>query len=515
MADKRLESEGRSPSRPSTAADVEKLEVAAPAGDDLHRTMSSRHLVFIAIGGAVGTGLFLGSGQALSKTGPVGCLIAYLFMGTIVYSAMTSLGEMATLIPVTGSFTSYASRFVDGSLGFAMGWIYWFSWAITWPLELTAAGIIIQYWRDDLSIGIWIAVFWVVFTAINCLPVRWFAELEMYFASIKVLTIVGFVIFAICINAGAGSQGYLGFRYWSDPGPFAAYLVDGPVGKFVGFASVLIQASFSYQGTELVGVGAGETRDPKRNVPLAIRNAFWGIVLMFSFTIFFIGILVPYTNEQLLSDSSDASASPLVIAANLAGVRVLPDIINAVLLTAVLSAAQSNVYSGSRILVALANEGHAPRFFLRTTRHGLPYHAVAFTTAFGLLAFMNLSDQGGSVFNWFVNIIGVAGLITWLCINLCHLRFMRALTAQNMRRNELPYVAPWQPWLAWYGAFFNALVVITQGFAAFIPWDTTDFFVAYVSLILFVVLYVGHKLLYRTKLIPLAEVDLNRGRLQD
>jgi amino acid transporter len=496
-------------------ASADREPVGVGESDALHRGMSSRHLVFIALGGAVGTGLFLGSGTALNKAGPVGCLIGYLFVATLLYSVMTSLGEMATFIPVAGSFTSYASRFIDRSLGFSMGWTYWFSWAITWPLELTAAGIIIQYWRPDLSIGIWIAIFFVLFTATNFLPVRWYAELEMWFASIKVVTIVGFIIFAICINAGASPQGYLGFRYWRDPGPFAEYLVSGATGRFLGVLGVLIQASFSFQGSELVGVGAGETRDPRKNVPRAIRNTFWAITLMFCFTIFFIGLLVPSTNENLLSDASDASASPLVIAANLASVRVLPDIINAVLLTAVLSAANSNIYSGSRIIVALANEGHAPRFFTRTTTSGVPYLAVAFTSVFGVLAFLNLSDEGGNVFNWFVNIIGVAGLITWLCINLCHLRFMRALTAQNMRRNELPYVAPWQPWLAWYGAFFNALVVITQGFAAFIPWDTTDFFVAYVSLILFVVLYVGHKLLYRTKLIPLAEVDLNRGRLQD
>jgi yeast amino acid transporter len=335
----------------------------------------------------------------------------------------------------------------------------------------------------------------------------------MWFASIKVVTIAGFLIFAICINAGASEQGYIGFKYWKEPGPFAEYLLTGATGRLLGFCSVLIQASFSYQGTELVGIGAGETRDPHRNVPRAIRNAFWSITFMFSFTIFFVGLLVPYTNGDLLKDSADASASPLVIAASLAGVRILPDIINAVLLTAVLSAANSNIYSGSRILIALANERHAPQFFARTTASGIPYFAIAFTSSFGLLAFMNLSSEGGNVFNWLVNIIGVAGLITWLCINLCHLRFMSALKAQNISRAGLPYVAPWQPWLAGYGAFFNLLIVITQGFVAFIPWDTTSFFVAYISLFLFVVMYVVHKLVFRTKLIPLAEVDLHRGRI--
>jgi yeast amino acid transporter len=386
--------------------------------------------------------------------------------------------------------------------------------AITWPLELTAAGIIIQYWRPDLSIGIWIAVFWAVFTETNFLPVRYFAEMEMWFASIKVVTIVGFLIFGICINAGAGDQGYLGFKYWQDPGPFAEYLLAGTMGKFLGFWSVLTQASFSFQGTELVGMGTGEARDPRRAVPRAIRNSCWSIVSMFSLTIFFIGILVPYSNDALLKDSTDASASPLVIAASLVGVRILPDVVNALLLTAVLSAANSNVYSGSRILVALANEGHAPKLLTMTSRHGIPCYAIGLTSVFGLLAFLNLSPMGGNVFNWLVNIISVAGLLTWYCLNVCHLRFMGAMSAQNIPRTALPYQGPWQPWLAWYGAAFNLLVIITQGFTAFIPWNTTSFFVAYISVFLFVGGFATHKFICRTKMIPLLQVDLQRGRLE-
>ncbi|KAK9423135.1 putative Amino acid permease/ SLC12A domain-containing protein [Seiridium unicorne] len=483
------------------------------ADTQLKRGLQSHHLQFLAIGGTIGTGLFLGSGTALATAGPVGSLIAFIFVGTVVYSVMVSLGEMASFIPVPGSFTVYASRFVDPSLGFAMGWIYWFSWAMTLAVELTAAGIIIQYWNSGLNIGIFIAIFWVVFSAINLLPVRWFGEIEMYLSSIKVVTIVGFVIFAICIDAGAGQQGYLGFHAWANPGPFAESVVDGAAGKFVGFWSVLVTAGFSYQGAELVGVGAGETADPAKAVPSAIRWTFWGILSLFVSTIFFIGLLVPYDNEALVSGSSNASSSPLVIACNLAGVSVLPDIINAVLLTAVLSAAQSNIYSGSRILVALADEKHIPKFMTKTNKQGTPYIAVACTSAFGLLAFLNLSADGTEVFNWFMNITSIAGFITWSCIIICHLRFMSALKFQHTARNQLPYRAPFEPYLAWYGLFFCILILLTNGFTVFIDWNTSDFFTAYVSLILFFVLYVGHKLVYRTKFVPLADVDLMRGRV--
>ncbi|KAI9902383.1 hypothetical protein N3K66_001735 [Trichothecium roseum] len=476
----------------------------------LDRALSSRHLQFIAIGGTVGTGLFLGTGGALATAGPVGVLLAFIFIGSVVFSVMTALCEMTAYIPVAGAFGAYASRFVDPTLGFAMGWIYWFSWSLTFALELTAAGLIIQYWTYSVHIGVWITIFWVMFTALNYLPVRWFAEFEMWFSSIKVVTILGFLIFSICVNAGVGDQGYLGFKYWKE-GAFAEYLTDGDTGKFLGFWAVLITAGFSFQGTELVGIGAGETADPRTAIPHAVRWTYGLIFSLFVSTVFFLGINVPYDNPDLSKESSDASASPLVIVANLAGVKVLPDIINAVLLTAVLSAANANVYSSSRILIALADEGHAPKFFKRTNKIGTPYFAVAFCAAIGLLAYMNLSSSGEKVFDWFLNITSVAGFICWSLINVCHVRFMAALRAQGIDRSTLPYTAPLQPYLSWFGLFFCILICITNGFSVFVNWNTSNFFAAYISVILFVVLYVGHKAIFRTKIVPLKDVDLVKG----
>jgi amino acid transporter len=429
---------------------------------------------------------------------------------------MTALGEVATYLPIPGAFTSYATRLIDPSLGFAMGWIYWFSWAITFALELTATGLIIQFWNQDLNIAIFIGVFWVFITLFNMLPVSFFGELEFWFSSIKVLTVIGFMIFGICINAGAGQQGYMGFDTWVHPGPFVAYDNISPdsTAKFVGFWAVLIQAAFSYQGTELVGIAAGETENPRKTVPSAIRKTFFRILFFFVLTIFFIGILVRSDDKQLLNSSTDANASPFVIVARNAGVAVLPDIINAILLTVVLSAANSNVYSASRILIGLAQEGFAPRFFKKTSKAGVPYYSVAFASAFGLLGFMNVSNSGATVFNWFLNISSVAGLISWASILGCHLAFMRALKARNISRDLLPYKALWQPWFSWYGLFFNVLIIITQGFSAWIPeFSVTDFFVAYISLILFVVLYLGHKIVYRPSFIRPIEADIDTGRI--
>jgi amino acid transporter len=238
---------------PHSSSDVEK-QTAPVAEEGLKRNLSSRHLQFVAIGGTVGTGVFIASGGSIATAGPVGALLAYVFVGTLVYSVMLSLAEMATYLPVSGAFTQYASRFVDPSLGFSMGWIYWFSWSITYALELTAAGLIIQWWDADLNIGIFITIFWVPITAVNFLPVDVFGEFEFWFASIKVVALFGFWIFAICMNAGVGKQGYIGFKYYNEPGAFAPYLAEGPVAKFVGFWAVLIQAGFAFQVCSVVSL---------------------------------------------------------------------------------------------------------------------------------------------------------------------------------------------------------------------------------------------------------------------
>lgn len=499
---------------PHSSSDVEK-QTAAPE-EGLKRNLSSRHLQFVAIGGTVGTGVFIASGGSIATAGPAGALLAYVFVGTLVYAVMNSLAEMATYLPISGAFTQYAARFVDPSLGFSMGWVYWFSWSITYALELTAAGLIIQWWNSSLSIGIFITIFWIPITAVNFLPVDVFGEFEFYFASIKVVALLGFWIFAIIMNAGGvGEQGYIGFKYWNEPGAFAPYLAEGPVAKFVGFWAVLIQAGFAYQGTELCAIGAGESANPRKTMPQAIRRTFWSIFTLFVFTIFFLGILVPYTNEEIAVGDTNAGSSPLVIAIQLAGVSALPDIMNAILLTVVLSAASSNVYSGSRILVGLAEEHCGPQFLKRTTKRGVPYYATAVTAAMGLLAYMNLSSNGGEAFNWLLNIISVAGFIAWSCICICHIAFIRALKAQNMSRDTLPFKSWGGKGLAIYGLTFCSIITITQGFTAFVPWNVQDFFISYISLILFVVLYVGHKIVTRSKFVDPAKVDLLSGKFEE
>ncbi|KAG8690036.1 hypothetical protein FRC09_012166, partial [Ceratobasidium sp. 395] len=367
--------------------------------DGVHRRLKARHLAMIALGGTIGTGLFVGSGGALAKGGPVGALLGYFIMGIVVYAVMIALGEMATLFPVSGGFVHYASRFIDPAVGFALGINYWYCYGIALPVELTAAAIVIQYWNTSINVAAWITIQYVLVLIINFLGVRWYGEFEFWFSAIKITTIVGLIILGIAIDCGAGpaSTGYIGFRYWKDPGPFnqiaihhGADVIPGAWGRFLAFWGVFIQAAFSFIGTEIIAITVGEAENPQRNVPKAIRRVFWRILIFYVIGIFIIGLLVPYNSEQLLNNSgNNASASPFVIAIKTAGIKGLPSVINAVILISAWSAGNSDLYASSRTLYALALAGQAPAFLKKCTKGGLPVWSVFVTALFGLLTYMN------------------------------------------------------------------------------------------------------------------------------
>ncbi|KAG8737212.1 hypothetical protein FRC10_008458 [Ceratobasidium sp. 414] len=460
--------------------------------DGVHRRLKARHLAMIALGGTIGTGLFVGSGGALAKGGP-------FIMGIVVYAVMIALGEMATLFPVSGGFVHYASRFIDPAVGFALGVNYWYCYGIALPVELTAAAIVIQYWNTSINVAVWITIQYVLVLAINFLGVRWYGEFEFWFSAIKITTIVGLIILGIAIDCGAGpaSTGYIGFRYWKDPGPFNQITI--------------------HHGADFIpGAWGSEAENPQRNVPKAIRRVFWRILLFYVVGILVIGLLVPYNSRDLLSNSgNNASASPFVIAIKTAGIKGLPSVINAVILISAWSAGNSDLYASSRTLYALALAGQAPAFLKTCTKAGLPVWSVFVTALFGLLTYMNAgSTTAITVFNWLYNISSTTGLITWLVILVSYLRMYYALKKQGLSRDNFPYVAPFQPYASWFGAIFVSLVLFFNGFRIFLVgnWDTSSFVAAYICLPIFFVLYLGWKLIHGTEWISLEDVDFVTGR---
>src|ERR1700759_1697950 len=280
---------------------------------ELKRSIGNRQLSMIAIGGAIGTGLFFASGSAIAQAGPGGAVLAYAIMGLAVFCMMQSLGEMATQLPIRGSFETYAERFVDSSFAFAVGWNYWFSWAITLAAELVAGALIIQFWFPHSDSGLWALGFFAVLLGLNLLSVKAYAEAEYWFAGIKVVTVIIFVAVGLLMIAGMIGNQSSGFHNWSlsdaKTGTHAPF-----VGGFTSMLAVFLVAGFSFQGTEGVGLAAAETADPVKNVPKAIRTVFWRILLFYIGAIFVAGTLIPYTDPNVLTaDDRHAAYSWLTI----------------------------------------------------------------------------------------------------------------------------------------------------------------------------------------------------------
>ncbi|KAI9241666.1 MAG: amino-acid permease inda1 [Podila humilis] len=483
--------------------------------DQLARGLKSRHIQFLALGGAIGTGLFVGSGGILSSSGPASLFLAYLSMTVIVWNVMNVLAEMVVYLPMRGITVPYfVGRFVDPSLAFAVGWNYWYAYAMLIGAEATAAGIIIDYWNLPVNIAVWITIVLVVMLLLNIIAVSFFGEAEFWFASIKLITICGLIIlgFVIFFGGGPNQDGVLGFHYWKTSGAFAEYKAEGSLGRFLGYWHAFVSAGFAFiTSPELIAIAAGETIDPRRNIPKAARRFVWRLALFYGFSSLLIGILVPSDDKNLLG-ASNASASPFVIGIQRVGIPVLNHVINAAILTSAWSAGNSFLYSGSRVLYSMSLNGQAPKCFAITNRRGVPYVAVLFTWCFGMLAYLNVSNTGATVFNWFVSISTISGFVAWIVVMITYLRFRRAMEYNNLL-NGLPYKTSLQPYATYFTLLIVSLLTITSGFQTFMPFVAKDFIAAYITIPVFLMFYLGHKIYHRTPMyIPVDQIDAITGK---
>lgn len=469
--------------------------------NQVKRSLKTRHLSMIALGGSIGTGLFVASGSAISTAGPGGALAAYLGIGIMVYFLMTSLGEMATYLPITGSFAEYSKRFVDPALGFAMGWNYWFNWAITLAVDLSTAALVLKFWFPHVPGWIFSLAALVIIFLINALSVKSFGEAEYWMALIKVITVIVFLIVGLLTIIGilGGHAVFLeSFAY--KKAPF--------VGGIPTVLSVFVVAGFSFQGTELIGITAGETENPEKSLPKAIKQVFWRILLFYILSIFVIACLIPYTSPNLLgSSASDITISPFTLVFRRAGLASAASVMNAVILTSVLSAANSGMYASTRMLFALGISGDAPKMFSRVNDRGIPVFALLGTTFVGLLTFL-ASIFGTRIYTFLVNSSGLSGFIAWIGIAIAHYRFRRAFIAQGHDLSELKYHAKWFPFGPLLALVLCILVMVGQDLKSFANFDWQAISVTYMSIPIFLVLFFYYKLKYKTKLIPLDEVDL-------
>src|SRR6204780_3875343 len=482
---------------------------------ELRHDIGTRQLSMIAVGGAIGTGLFFASGGAIAQAGPGGALLAYAVMGLAVYCMMQSLGEMATQLPIAGSFEAYAERFVDPSLGFAVGWNYWFSWAITLAAELVAGALIVKFWFPHSNSTLWAMGFFTVLLVLNLLSVRAYAEAEYWFAGIKVVTVIIFLGVGALMITGMLGNNHAGFHNWilSDPatGSRAPF-----VGGFTAMLGVFLVAGFSFQGTEGVGLAAAETTDPSKNVPKAIRTVFWRILLFYIGSIFVVGTLIPYTDPNLLhGDESHIAFSPFTMV-----FQQLPrfgyytsNIMNAVILSSVLSCGNSSMYVASRMLHAMAHSRKAPRIFGILNSRGVPVAALLATGLVSALAFFSTVVGDQKIYQIFYNASSLSGFIIWLGIAVCHLRFRKAWVAQGRSLDDLKFKSKLYPYGPWLAVVLFLVILFGDNIGVFQTpvFSWFDFITGYLMIPVFVLLYLGHKIRNKSRVIPLKDCNFDLG----
>ncbi|KAI8945854.1 amino acid permease/ SLC12A domain-containing protein [Xylaria longipes] len=491
--------------------DVDALSSEFHEIKDTRQGLHQRHVQMIALAGTLGTGLFLSSGQAIQRGGPLGALLGYSIMGTVAIGTVFAAAEMGALMPLNGGVIRYAEHFVDPALSFADGWNEVYAHIVSLPAEVSAAAVIIEYWTSASS-AIFITVLGLLTLGTTLLFIRVYGELEYGFSILKILLVLGLNFLALVITAGgAPNHEAIGFKYWGSPGPFTQYLgIGGALGQFLGFYRVLNSSLYAYSGVENITLTAGETRSPRKSIPMAAKRVFWKILIFYVITIFFVGLIVPSNNPNLLHSTGNAAQSPFVIAATLAGIKVVPSIINAVVLTSAWSAGNSILLWGSRILYGMAHEGRAPRIFTRTNRFGIPHYSVLFYGVFIGLAYLSLSSSASNAFNWLQDLVSISTLVNWIVITTVYLRFFYACRKQSIPRHRLPWAAPLQPYLTWWALSVQVLLLITGGFSTFIygQWSTETFISSYINIPIFIILYFGFKIIRRSKIVSLDKVPI-------
>ncbi|KAE8356270.1 amino acid permease/ SLC12A domain-containing protein [Aspergillus coremiiformis] len=480
------------------------------------RGLKTRHVQLMALGGTIGTGLFVGSGQALVIGGPLSLLLGYSFISALIYAIVTGIAEVGAYMPVHGGTMSYHGfRYVSRSLGFAMGYLYWYSLAILAAYEIVAASMVIEYWPNNVHIAVWITIMLVIIVGLNFLPVSAYGESEFWFASIKIITLVGLLILSFILFWGGGpNRQRLGFHYWKDPAPMNTYLVSGDRGRFVGLLQCIVKSAIAFIfAPELVVISGGEMESPRRNIPTVARRYIYRLVFFYFLGSLAIGVICPSNASQLVhGDGKDASSSPFVVAITNAGIPVLGHIVNAAILTSAWSAGNSFLYMSSRSLYSLAVSGNAPSIFKACTRSGVPHYAVAISSLFLFLAYLSISSGSNTVFNWLINFTNTSGFISWTCCGIIYLRFNKAIHAQAI---EKPYRSSIQPYGMYVGIAGALFLTLINGFTSFFPsqWSPSTFFTAYIGIPAFLLLYVAHRIVYWQD--PWAwapeEVDLQTG----
>ncbi|KAF7561115.1 hypothetical protein G7046_g3037 [Stylonectria norvegica] len=491
----------------------------------LHRKLRGKEVQLFAIGGAIGTSLYVQMGSALPKGGPAGLFIAFLIWGFIMWAVNECFAEMVTYLPVPSPFVRFGSEWVDGAVGFAMAWNFFLNMAFLVPFEIVAVNIMITFWTDKVPVEAIIVAVIVLYLVLNVATVRYFGISEFYLSITKVILMIGLFFFTfITMLGGNPIHDRYGFRYWDNPGAFVEHLAPGGTGRFLGILSCMYQASFSICGPEYISIVAAETENPRKVLPPAYRSFVWRILVFFVGSALCMGIVVPYNDPTLLgildgdiSGSGTGAASPYVIAMQRLKISGLPHLVNALIILSIISAGNGLLFSATRTLHGMSLEGHAPRFFSKCTKGGVPVWALLFSVSFCLLAFLQVNSSSAAVMNYLVDLVTCCQLINYGFTAITYVHFYTSLKKQGISRDTLPYKGRFQPYTSYLAIGGPTFMLLAGGYDLFLTggWSVMWFFLDYGMIGFFIVAFLGWKLIFRTKYVWPGTADLSLGGLKE
>ncbi|MEE1295970.1 MAG: amino acid permease [Bifidobacterium sp.] len=400
---------------------------ADPNTPTLKKGLKNRHIQLIALGGAIGTGLFYGSSESISLAGP-SILLAYVIGALAIFMIVRALGEMSVEDPKAGAFSYYASRYWSKRAGFISGWNYWFNYILVSMVELSVVGSFVNYWFPNIPQWVSAAVFLVLIAALNLIGVSEFGEFEFWFALIKIVAVIAMIIGGIYIiianvPTASGVRASLANWFIIDGGFFPHGLIQHTAdGKWTGLLMALVVVMFSFGGTELIGITAGETADPRRTIPKATNGVIWRILVFYVCALGIIMAVVPW-------DRIDGKMSPFVQIFDSVGVRVAAGILNFVCLTAVMSVYNSGLYSNSRMLYSLARQGNAPAFLGKLSKRGVPVAGVLTSAVITAIAVVVVFVWPEFAFNYLMSIATISALINWTMVMVTQMKFRKRVAA--------------------------------------------------------------------------------------
>lgn len=504
--------------KPVILSQYSTSDVLTQTEDNLHRSLHGRHVQLLGISGTIGLALFVAIGKALAKGGPLNLLLGFTIWSIPILCITILTAEFVSYLPITSPFVRMAGRCCDQALEITSAWNFWFLCCALIPFEVVTVNSVVHFWRDDYSPAIPLVIQVVLYFLINMLGVEVYGEIEFWLGLGKIILAVGLIFYSfITMVGGNPDNNAYGFQYWNNPGAMNEYLAEGDLGRFQGFLACLIQACFTVAGPEYVSSVASETVNPRKTLPSAFKQVFYRLTFFFIGGALSVGIIIPYNDPTLLltlgAGKPGAGSSPYVISMQNLGINVLPHIVNGLLITAAFSAGNSYTYCSSRTLYGVALEGYAPKFLTATTKSGIPMYCVLISLAWALLSFLQMDETAAQVLNWIISLITSCQLLNFSILCLTYICFYRGVKAQGIDRDSFPFKGWYQPYLAAFGGFLAFSMIFISTYTLFIPggWDVKSFLFSYLMLFIDAAIFVGYKLIKRSKWKRAKDIDLVSG----